>query len=105
MAALAGTTWVLTLCNPNESVMGNFTMEFKTDGTAIMSAPNGQKSTVYFTESGGDFIIQSPKSTNNPNIINIYAGSQKVSAGIGISVGYQGNKDQTIARPFTMVKK
>ena len=73
MSLLAGTTW-----KANGEKMGSVTFKFNTDGTMTSTHPNGQSFTSYFAElPDGTFIIQQPKSTTNPNIVQVWAGNHK----------------------------
>ena len=100
MPLLAGTTWKAT-----GDQMGTVTWQFMNDGSMISTHPNGQKFTNYFAElSDGTFIIQLPKSTTNPNIINVYAGTHKAGVGVGDRVSYAGNGNQSVLLPFSMTK-
>ncbi len=98
MSLLAGTTWSAT-----GEGMGTCKWAFNSDGTMVSTAPNGSVSTVYFSElEDGTFVIQTPNSTTNPNIINIFAGKHKNGVGIGDWVHYEGDANNSVLWPFHM---
>ena len=103
--SLAGTKWVMTY-SFNDGSTGDFTYTFKDDGTATNLAPNGQVSTVYYSENaGGRFVIQSPNSTTNPNIISVVAGEYQNGVGLGQWINYNGDGNKTQMLPITMLMK
>ena len=101
MSTLSGTVWVAELGG-----LGKQWWQFKDDGTVEMVDPpshggNGSASVGYYAESAdGGFIIQSPNSTNNPNINGNIFGSFANDKGSGYWI--DGTSPQGSLFPFTM---
>ncbi|MES2781030.1 MAG: hypothetical protein V4651_14150 [Bacteroidota bacterium] len=97
--SLSGTTWSVI----GDSNVDKWTMTFNNDGTVTISGggPIG-----YYAESNGDFIIQEPKTTANPNIGTVWSGSYVNAVGHGLIQTYPGTaQNYTAITNFYMTKQ
>lgn len=101
--SLAGTTWQITGSSP----VDKWNMTFNDDGTVLIKVGSAAPQTGYYCEGSGDFIIQEPHTTGNPNIGTVWSGSYVSNVGHGHIQTFPGgsNPNHTVLLPFSMIQQ